>query len=128
MNQNIPFQIQSQLLQLEENEAFRRSKNAQWHKIAMTPHATCMNKHLGGNRTAVCCCATLLGFCVYILFINLANLYNIAEKTKIIPVLTQLSSDKAASIHQSIHASVSVIISPPVPSESECVIFFRGAC
>lgn len=94
----------------------------------MTPHATCMNKHLGGNRTAVCCCATLLGFCVYILFINLANLYNIAEKTKIIPVLTQLSSDKAASIHQSIHASVSVIISPPVPSESECVIFFRGAC
>lgn len=128
MNQNIPFRIQSQLLQLEENEAFRRSKNAQWHKIAMTPHATCMNKHLSENHTAVCCYATLLGFCMYILFINLANLYSITEKTKIIPVLTQLSSDKAASIHQSIHASVSVIISPPVPSECECVIFFRGAC
>lgn len=83
INQNIPFQIQSQLLQLEENEAFCRSKNAQWHKIVMTPHATCMNKHLGENHTAVCCYATLLGFCMYILFINLANLYNITEKTKI---------------------------------------------
>lgn len=127
MNQNIPFQIQSQLLQLEENEAFRRSKNAQWQKIAVTPHATCMNKHLGENHTAVCCYAMLLGFCVHILFINLANLYNITEKTNIIPALTQLSIDKAASIHQSIHASVSVIISPPVPSACERVIFFRGA-
>lgn len=78
MNQNIPFQIQSQLLQLEENEAFLRSKNAQWPKIAVTPHATCMNKH----HTAECCNAPLLGFCVNILFINLANLYNITEKTK----------------------------------------------
>lgn len=48
-------------------------------------------------------------------------------KANIIPALTQLSIDKAASIHQSIHASVSVIISPPVPSEFERVIFFRGA-
>lgn len=126
MNQNIPFQIQSQLLQLEENEAFLRMHNGT--KIAMTPHATCMNKHLGENHTAACCCAMLLGFCMNILFINLANLSNITEKTKIIPVLIQLSSDKAASIHQSIHASVSAIASPPVPSECERVIFFRGAC
>lgn len=57
------------------------------------------------NHTAVCCNAMLLGFCLNILLINLANLYNITEKTKITPVLTHLSSDKAAS-HPSIHPCI----------------------
>lgn len=124
MNQNIPFQFQSQLLQLEENEAFHRSKNAQWHRIAVTPNATCMNKHLGENHTAVCCCVTLLGFRMCILFINLANLYIITEKTNIIPALTQLSIDKAASIHQSIHASVFVIYLHLFPASVRVLYFF----